>query len=183
MLLFLVTPSVIVMVMLFRGEDVLGFPPRSWSLRWYARPILTARPGSTQLGSAKIAVMSTALALLLGTTAAYGLVRGPRWLRNAGYALLLAPLMVPSVVMARSACSASWRAGVCWGPCQASCWPTRRSASLTSRHDADGARRRLELASMSLGASHLRTATRVILPLIMPGIVAVGVFRLHQFLR
>jgi putative spermidine/putrescine transport system permease protein len=39
-----------------------------------------------------------------------------------------------------------------------------------------GLDRRLELASMSLGASHLRTAIHVILPLIMPGIVAAGVF-------
>jgi putative spermidine/putrescine transport system permease protein len=39
-----------------------------------------------------------------------------------------------------------------------------------------GLDRRLELASMSLGASHLRTARRVILPLIMPGIIAAGIF-------
>jgi putative spermidine/putrescine transport system permease protein len=29
---------------------------------------------------------------------------------------------------------------------------------------------------MSLGASHLRTATRIVLPLIMPGLVAGGIF-------
>jgi len=42
--------------------------------------------------------------------------------------------------------------------------------------------RRLELASMSLGATHFRTARKVIVPLIMPGIVAAGVFAfLHSF--
>jgi putative spermidine/putrescine transport system permease protein len=99
-LLFLVTPSLIVVVMSFSGEDVLGFPPHSWSLRWYAAYFGDPTWLDATWISAKIAVASTALALLLGTTAAYGLVRGPRWLRDPGYALLLAPLMVPAVVMA-----------------------------------------------------------------------------------
>ena len=178
-LLFLVTPSLIVIVMSFSGEDVLGFPPHRWSLRWYEAYFSDPTWLAATWVSAKIALMSTALALLLGTTAAYGLVRGPRWLRNPGYALLLAPLMVPSVVMAVGLFGvlASWKLlGTVPGILLAHTTIGLSYVVIIVSATLIGLDRRLELASMSLGASHLRTATRVILPLIMPGIVAAGVF-------
>jgi putative spermidine/putrescine transport system permease protein len=178
-LLFLVTPSIVVMVMSFSGEDVLGFPPHSWSLRWYAAYFDDPTWLDATWISAKIAVISTALALSLGTAAAYGLVRGPRWLRNPGYALLLAPLMVPSVVMAVGLFGilARWRLlGTVPGILLAHTTIGISYVVIIVGATLMGLDRRLELASMSLGASHLRTATRVVLPLIMPGIVAAGVF-------
>jgi putative spermidine/putrescine transport system permease protein len=178
-LLFLMTPSIIVMVMSFSGEDVLGFPPHSWSLRWYAAFFADPTWLDATWISAKIAVMSTALALLLGTAAAYGLVRGPRWLRNLGYALLLAPLMVPSVVMAVGLFDvlARWKLlGTTPGILLAHTTIGISYVVIIVGATLMGLDRRLELASMSLGASHLRTATRVILPLIIPGIVAAGIF-------
>ena len=178
-LLFLVTPSIIVMVMSFSGEDVLGFPPRSWSLRWYAAYFDDPTWLDATWISAKIALTSTALALLLGTPAAYGLVRGPRWLRNAGYALLLAPLMVPSVVMAVGLFGilARWQLlGTMPGILLAHTTIGISYVVIIVGATLMGLDRRLELASMSLGASHLRTATRIILPLVMPGIAAAGVF-------
>ena len=45
-----------------------------------------------------------------------------------------------------------------------------------------GLDRRLEMASLSLGASHLRPALRVILPLIAPGMLAAAIFAfIHSF--
>ena len=178
-LLFLVTPSLIVMVMSFSGEDVLGFPPHRWSLRWYAAFFDDPTWLDATWISAKIAVMSTVLALLLGTAAAYGLVRGPRKLRNLGYALLLAPLMVPSVVMAVGLFGvlADWKLlGTTAGILLAHTTIGISYVVIIVGATLMGLDRRLELASMSLGASHLRTATRVVLPLIMPGIVAAGIF-------
>jgi putative spermidine/putrescine transport system permease protein len=178
-LVFLVTPSLIVMVMSFSGEDVLGFPPHSWSLRWYAAFFDDPTWLDATWISAKIAVMSTALALSLGATAAYGLVRGPRWLRNLGYAPLLAPLMVPSVVMAVGLFDvlARWKLlGTTPGILLAHTTIGISYVVIIVGATLMGLDRRLELVSMSLGASHLRTAIRVILPLIMPGIVAAGIF-------
>ena len=77
-LLFLVTPNILVIVMSFSGEDVLGFPPHSWSLRWYAAYFGDPTWLAATWVSFKIAAMSTVMALLLGTGAAYALVRGPR---------------------------------------------------------------------------------------------------------
>lgn len=178
-LLFLVTPSIIVVVMSFSGEDVLGFPPHDWSLRWYRAYFADPTWLGATWVSAKIVVASTALALLLGTTAAYGLVRGPRWLRNPGYVLLLAPLTVPSVVMAVGLFDvlARWKLlGTVLGITLAHTTVGLSMVVVIVSATLLGFDRRLELASMSLGASHARTATRIILPLIMPGILAAGVF-------
>ena len=35
-LLFLIVPMLIVVPMSFSGSEYLEFPPREWSLRWYA---------------------------------------------------------------------------------------------------------------------------------------------------
>jgi putative spermidine/putrescine transport system permease protein len=178
-LLFLVTPSIMVIVMSFSGEDVLGFPPHSWSLRWYSVYFGDPTWLTATWVSFKIASLSTALALLLGIGAAYAFVRGPRWLRNPGYALLLAPLMVPSVVMAVGLFGvlAGWGLlGTTLGILLAHTTLGISYVVIIVGATLMGLDRRLELASMSLGASHFRTTMRVIVPLIMPGIVAAGIF-------
>jgi putative spermidine/putrescine transport system permease protein len=178
-LLFLVTPSLLVIVMSFSGEDVLGFPPQSWSARWYAAYFGDPTWLAATWVSFKIATMSTALALLLGTSAAYALVRGPRWLRNPGYALLLAPLMIPSVVIAIGLFGvlAGWSLlGTVLGILLAHTTLGIPYVVIIVGATLMGFDRRLELASMSLGASPLRTAMRIVLPLIMPGLVGGGIF-------
>jgi putative spermidine/putrescine transport system permease protein len=178
-LLFLVTPSLLVIVMSFSGEDALGFPPHSWSLRWYAAYFSDPTWLAATWVSFKIAAMSTVLALLLGTGAAYALVRGPRWLRNPGYVLLLAPLMVPSVVMAVGLFGVltAWNLlGTTLGIVLAHTTLGVSYVVIIVGATLMGLDRRLELASMSLGASHPRTAARIVLPLIMPGLVASGIF-------
>jgi putative spermidine/putrescine transport system permease protein len=178
-LMFLMTPSLLVIVMSFSGEDVLGFPPRSWSLRWYAAYFGDPAWLAATWISFKIAAMSTILALLLGTGAAFALVRGPRWLRNPGYVLLLAPLMVPSVVMAVGLFGvlARWNLlGTTLGILLAHTTLGVSYVVIIVGATLMRLDRRLELASMSLGASHPRTTMQVVLPLIMPGLVAAGFF-------
>ena len=178
-LLFLVTPSLLVIVMSFSGEDVLGFPPHSWSVRWYAVYFGDPTWLAATWISFKIAVMSTVLSLLLGTGAAYALVRGPRWLRNPGYALLLAPLLVPSVVTAVGLFGvlARWNLlGTTLGIMLAHSTLGISYVVIIVGATLTGLDRRLELASMSLGASHLRTAAQIVLPLILPGLIAAGLF-------
>jgi putative spermidine/putrescine transport system permease protein len=178
-LLFLATPSLVVIVMSFSGEDVLGFPPHSWSVRWYAAYFGDPTWLAATWVSFKIAAMSMVLALFLGTGAAYALVRGPQWLRNPGYALLLAPLMVPSVVMAIGLFGvlAAWNLlGTVLGILLAHTVLGISYVVIIVAATLMGLDRTLELASISLGASHPRTAARIVLPLIMPGLVAAGIF-------
>ncbi|MBV9825529.1 MAG: ABC transporter permease [Alphaproteobacteria bacterium] len=178
-LLFLIAPSIMVVAMSFSGEDVLGFPPESWSLRWYEAYFDDPSWLAATWVSLKIAAMSTALSLLLGIGAAYALVRGPGWLRNSGYALLLAPLMVPSVVMAVGLFGvlAEWHLlGTSTGILLAHTSLGISYVVIIVGATLTGLDPRLELASASLGASRLRTATRIVLPLILPGVMGAAIF-------
>ncbi|SDR64240.1 putative spermidine/putrescine transport system permease protein [Rhizobiales bacterium GAS113] len=184
-LVFLIVPSVIVVVMSFSGEDMLSFPPASWSLRWYQAFFADNSWISATGISAKIAVSSSAIALVLGTMAAYGLARGNVRGRQFLYALVLAPIIVPSVVTAVGMFNvlAAWGfIGTTTGVLLAHTPGAISYVVIILSGTLMGLDRRLEMASMSLGASHLRTAFRVVLPLIAPGMLAAAIFAfIHSF--
>jgi len=99
-LLFLLLPVLIVVPMSFSGASTLRFPPEGFSLRWYAQVFGDERWLAALNTSVGLAAISSTSALLLGSLAAYGLVR--RW--TPGRAILqsnfIAPLIVPAVIFA-----------------------------------------------------------------------------------
>jgi ABC-type spermidine/putrescine transport system permease subunit II len=98
--LFLMLPVLIVVPMSFSGEQLLTFPPPSLSLRWYDAFFADSGWLLALMNSAIVALASSLLALVLGSLAAYGLVRG----RFLGRALLesnfIAPLIIPPIIAA-----------------------------------------------------------------------------------
>ena len=98
-LAFLVLPTLIVVPMSFSASQYLEFPPREWSLRWYANYVNSASWMRATFTSLKAGLLTTLLATPLGTMAAYGLfVSRLRW---AGLALpvLLTPIIVPVILV------------------------------------------------------------------------------------
>jgi spermidine/putrescine transport system permease protein len=97
-LLFLYLPIVVLIVYSFNAAKLAA----TWqgvSLEWY-RVLARDRALAAALGnSLLIATVSTAIATLLGTGAAVGLERAPRRGRAWLDALLLAPLVMPEVLM------------------------------------------------------------------------------------
>ncbi|OLT14423.1 hypothetical protein BJF78_19455 [Pseudonocardia sp. CNS-139] len=75
MILFLFVPQLVVIPLSFTSGRQFVFPPPGFSLRWYEN---FASPEWLQptLVSVVVAVVSAAVAVLLGGLAAYGLVRG-----------------------------------------------------------------------------------------------------------
>src|SRR3954452_7007171 len=99
-LLFLVLPSVIVVPMSFTNSTFLEFPPRELSLRWYRTYVETSAWRDATLVSLEVAVIAVAVATPLGTAAAYMLhVTQPRF-RRAMASLLIAPMLVPHILIA-----------------------------------------------------------------------------------
>jgi ABC-type spermidine/putrescine transport system permease subunit II len=99
-LAFLSVPIVIVVPMSFSSATTLAFPPPGFSLRWY-RSFFGTQAWLNAAGNSMIVALSSSVAaLVLGSLAAYGLVRGT----FRGKALLegnfIAPLVVPPVVSA-----------------------------------------------------------------------------------
>lgn len=185
LLLFLILPSVIVVVMSFNGNDALGFPPTSWSTRWYETFFSSPTMMHASLNSVLIASGVALLSLALGVTAAYALVRGNLRGTTILYALLLAPIIVPSVVAAVGTYKvfADWGiVGSALGVLLAHTPGSLAYVVIILSSTFIGLDRRLEMASASLGASRMRTVTRIIIPLVAPGILAAGIFAfIHSF--
>jgi putative spermidine/putrescine transport system permease protein len=96
---FLVLPTIIVVPMSFSASQYLEFPPRQWSLRWYANYINSASWMQATATSLKAGFLTTLLATPLGTMAAYGLfVSRLRW-AGAVLPVLLTPIIVPVILV------------------------------------------------------------------------------------
>jgi putative spermidine/putrescine transport system permease protein len=91
---YLLAPLAIVVIVSFSAASFLQFPPPGLSLRWYQT--LFADPGWMRsiAVSVEVLIPASVTATLLGTAAAYALVRG----RIPGAPVILACLMLPIVV-------------------------------------------------------------------------------------
>ena len=98
-MLFLVIPTLIVIPMSVSASQYLEFPPREWSIRWYASYFASSSWMQATATSLKAAALTTLVATPLGTMAAYGL-HASRW-RFAGpmTMLLLTPMVVPVILI------------------------------------------------------------------------------------
>jgi putative spermidine/putrescine transport system permease protein len=94
--IYLLAPLAIVIVVSFSAASFLQFPPPGLSLRWYQN--LFADPGWMRSIAVSIQVLipASVTATLLGTAAAYALIRG----RIPGATIVTACLMLPIVVPA-----------------------------------------------------------------------------------
>ena len=99
-LVFLTLPIVIVVPMSFSSAGTLIFPPPGFSLRWYQSFFADPRWLQAAVNSVLIATAASLIAMLLGTIAAYGLVRGTFPGKRLIEANFIAPLVVPPVVKA-----------------------------------------------------------------------------------
>ena len=90
----LIVPSLIVVPMSFSAADYLQFPPQEWSLRWYEAYLGSVDWRDATLISLTAAFLTSILATILGTLAAYGL----RLLDRGASPLLLAALTMPLTV-------------------------------------------------------------------------------------
>lgn len=176
---YLLAPVIVVVATAFTTTGYPVFPPRGFTLRWFAdvlssREYLEAMQVSALLGAA-----STAIAATLGTFAALGLVRGRFAGRDLVSALFLSPIFFPAIVLGLALLIFYTRiglAGTLGGMIAAHAVLTTPfvirmvTASLAEFDPA------VEEAARNLGASPVRTFFQVTLPLIRPGVVAGAVF-------
>jgi putative spermidine/putrescine transport system permease protein len=176
---YLLAPTLVIIPLSFTETRSLTFPPTGFSLEWYER-MFTDRQWSTGLvNSLQVAALTTVLATALGTLAALGIVRGRFPGKAFANALIVAPLIVPVVVIGIGmfAVFVRWRvsgslAGLVLAH-TALALPFVVVNVATSLRTLD---RNLELAAMNLGAGPGRTFLRITLPIILPGVFAGAVF-------
>ena len=178
-LLFLIAPVVIILIVSFSGADYLSFPPPYLSLRWYQRFLGTPSWRQAIAVSTQVAVLTMLFATALGLLAALALVRGRFRGKGVIYAVLLSPLIVPTIItaialyffFARLKATGSILAMALGHTVLALPVVVIIMAAALQGFDI-----RLEQAALSLGASRLVALRRITLPLILPGLLSAALF-------
>jgi putative spermidine/putrescine transport system permease protein len=176
---FLMAPTLVVVPMSITASNSLTFPPEGFSTRWYEKMLTDPQWSSGFINSAQVASLTAVLATVLGTLAALGTVRGRFPGKSAVNALVLSPLIVPVIIIAIGMFSLFVRWKITGSIVGLVLAHTALAVPFVVINVATSLRtidRNLELAAMNLGADPLRTFRRVTLPLILPGVLAGGLF-------
>jgi putative spermidine/putrescine transport system permease protein len=176
----LILPTAVVIPLSFTDKASLTFPPTGWSTRWYEN-FFTDPTWMRALGnSLTVGLLVAVVATVAGTAAAVGL---RRWAnrRAAGItqALLLAPIVVPAIVLAIGVYAIFLQLqllGTVPGFVLAHSVLALPFVVISVSATLIGYDDRLTLAALSMGASRWAAFRRVQLPLIMPGVVSGALF-------
>ncbi len=97
--IFLMLPIVITVLASFTSSSVYTLPPPEWSLRWYRTAAERTGLWDAVMLSLNLALVSTAVSLVLGTLAAIAVARGDFRGREALATFTVSPLMMPGLVV------------------------------------------------------------------------------------
>jgi putative spermidine/putrescine transport system permease protein len=174
-------PMAIILVISFSADSYLSFPPSGWSLKWYGAVLGNATFMEGLRNSAIIAVIVAGLSLVLGLPAAYALVRlefpGRQIIRN----LILAPLILPAMMLGLGILMVFTPAGLVAtypGLVLAHLVMTLPFAIRILQTTLSNLGTDVEEAAMTLGARPLQVFMQITLPRLMPGVIASGAIAL-----
>jgi putative spermidine/putrescine transport system permease protein len=177
---YLVIPSLIVIPISFSGEGSdLSFPPKTLSLRLYEELFTTSTWMQPVLQSLKIASLVCVLVTAVAVPAAYALVRFEFPGKRLVMMLMMSPVLIPVIVLALGMYLYFSRLGA-----------TGTTLALVLGHAvyvipfvivtvAAGVRQldpAIEFAATMVGASRSTVFLRVVLPQLVPSIVAGALF-------
>ncbi len=175
-LIFLFLPVAVIVLFSFNSPaGKFNYAWNEFSLDAWTDPFKYPQLADALVMSLKVAAVSTAIALVLGTLLAIALVRQRFRGQGATDTFLVLPLTAAEVVMGASLLTlfldVGWNRGF-WTIVIAHVGFEISFVALTVRARVRGFDWTVEDASMDLGATPARTFVRVTLPLIVPGIVA-----------
>ncbi len=176
MAIFLYLPIFILIMFSFNDATILAFPLKGFTLDWYrqlgnARELLIAARNSIWVG-----VISSFIAVFLGSLAAIALTKRHMPARNAFLGLASVPLVMPSIVLG-VAMLVFFRKVLgldlnMWLIAAAHVLVSIPSTILIVMARLADFSYNLEEAAMDLGANYWTTLIRVTLPISLPALVA-----------
>lgn len=178
-LAFLLLPILIVLPLSFSDSRYMSLPLGHFTLHWYEDFFSSSQWLGALFNSFAIALASTLLAVVLGGLAALGLRHPAMPGKRVIEGLLIAPMIVPAVIVGVGMYFVFSNAGL-----------TRTYLGLILAHTTlavpfvvvnvgsalGGLNQRLLWAAASMGATPWATLRKVTLPLISPGLVSGGLF-------
>jgi spermidine/putrescine transport system permease protein len=178
-LIFLYLPTVLLLIFSFNASTVIAFPISEWTTGWYEAAWQDDEIRKSVIASLEVAAGTAAVATALGVLVSYALARRTMRFKSGVSALVLLPLVVPTVVLGVSLL-VLFRPSDPIIPIPLGLWAVLighivialpfcvllllpRIASIDKR---------LEEAAYDLGASGFTTFRRIVLPLITPALIA-----------
>ena len=176
---FLLLPILVIMPLSFSDSSFLVYPIPAFSLKWYQNLFGSAEWARAAKNSFLIAPAATLVATSLGTLAAVGLARTSFPFKGLLMSLLIAPMVVPIVVVGVSTylffaplgLADSYTALIIVHAALGA--PFVLTTVLATLQGFD---QNLVRASLGLGESPLRTFFRITLPVIAPGVISGALF-------
>lgn len=185
-LVFLITPILVVMPLSFNAQnfftftpEMLRFDPAGYSLKHYEDFFTNSDWQSALANSVKIAPMATLLSVTFGTLAAIGLSQPHVPFRRAIMAILISPMIVPLIISAAGMYFFYSRIGLqgtYTGVVLAHAALGIPFVIITVTATLVGFDNSLTRAAANMGAGPVTTFFRVQMPLILPGVISGGLF-------
>ncbi len=175
-LVFLYLPIAFLILFSFQDADNPGFPITGLTTHWYEVMLGDGAIHTALLNSIEVAVAVALLATLIGTTAAFALVRGGSRFAGTSRLLFTLPIMIPGVLIGIGLLIFVRRAldlqlGLHTVVMGHLVFCTSFVVLIVAAR-LQGFDRRLEWAAADLGANRGQTLRHIILPLIAPAIIA-----------
>jgi ABC-type spermidine/putrescine transport system permease subunit II len=178
--LFLFAPIVLLVLFSFNDNQYASFPITGWTTAWYRQVFGDYEIQDALRTTLKVALMVTVVSVVLGTMAAFPLVRG-RLRFPAGLRVTMTlPIMIPGILIGISLLilftqtlhfNLSWKTAVIGQ----SLYTTPFVLLLVAAR-LEGFDRNLERAASDLGANTFNRLRLIVLPLIFPAILAGALF-------
>jgi putative spermidine/putrescine transport system permease protein len=99
-LAFVYVPLVVVVVNSFNADSTFSWPPQEFTLEWWKRAAHNTGMVEALQESIKVGLIATAIALVLGTLAAFALQRNRFFGKQPVSLLILLPIALPGIVTA-----------------------------------------------------------------------------------
>lgn len=176
---FLVLPTLVIIPLSFTEQSVLRWPPSGFSMRWYDEVLTETAWQDATWTSLRVASLTAVSSSLLGAGLGLAISRGRLRGRQFVTLTVLAPMIVPTVIMAIGTYFVFVRwglTGTILGLVAAHTVLALPFVVVSVMNGLSRIDRTLERAGSSLGAGPLRVFTTITLPHLVPGLLTGAMF-------
>jgi putative spermidine/putrescine transport system permease protein len=183
---FLIAPLLVIVPLSFNAvpfftftPEMMSLDPSGYSLKWYEDFFTNLNWRGAVKNSFIIAIFATLIATTLGTIGALGLSRSAMPYKSAIMALLISPMIVPLIISAAGMYFFYSKIGLAsthLGVILAHAALGAPFVVITVTATLAGFDQSLIRAAYNLGASPTVTFFKIIVPLILPGVIAGALF-------
>ncbi|MDE1174338.1 MAG: ABC transporter permease [Parvibaculaceae bacterium] len=176
-LLFLFVPIVLIIIYAFNASNIQSFPIQGFTLKWFGSAWQNDEIRTALWLSARVGIVSTTIAVLLGTAMAFAVHRFQFFGKEAVSLVVVLPIALPGILtgMALNSFFVFWGMGLSYWTIVIGhatfCIVIVYNNVIARLRRVSGS---LEEASADLGANTFTTFRRVTLPLISTSLIAGG---------